>query len=232
VSLKRRDFLLSGAVLSATSLLPDFRSAAFAAAGPPVTTLSSSQAFARLVAGNKRFAAGSSTNLNHLTRLDALSSGQAPWAVILSCSDSRVPPEMIFDQGLGDLFVIRIAGNYAESGGIGSMEYAIDHFHSPILFVMGHSSCGAVHATVDNLKAGSPPVPGNIQDVVSAIRPAAQAVLHAPGDIYANTVEENVRENVARLRAIGPVIGPAVKAGMLEILGGVYDLKTGNVALL
>jgi carbonic anhydrase len=232
MSLKRRDFLFSGAALGAAGLLPAFRFAAIAAAGSPVTTLSTSQALARLVAGNKRFAAGSSTNLDHLTRLDALSSGQAPWAVILSCSDSRVPPEIIFDQGLGDLFVIRIAGTYAESGGIGSMEYAIDHFHSPILLVMGHSSCGAVHATVDNLKAGSPPVPGNIQDVVNAIRPAAQAVLHAPGDIYANTIAQNVRENVARLRAIGPVIGPAVKSGKLEILGGVYDLKSGNVSLL
>jgi carbonic anhydrase len=232
MSLKRRDFLFSGAALGAAGLLPAFRFAAIAAAGSPVSTLSTSQALARLVAGNKRFAAGSSTNLDHLTRLDALSSGQAPWAVILSCSDSRVPPEIIFDQGLGDLFVIRIAGNYAESGGIGSMEYAIDHFHSPILLVMGHSSCGAVHATVDNLKAGSPPVPGNIQDVVNAIRPAAQAVLHAPGDIYANTIAQNVRENVARLRAIGPVIGPAVKSGKLEILGGVYDLKSGNVSLL
>jgi carbonic anhydrase len=232
VSLKRRDLLLSGAALGAASLLPGLRAAAIAAAGPPATTLSPAQALARLVAGNKRFAAGASTGLSHLTRLDALASGQAPYAVVLSCSDSRVPPEIIFDQGLGDLFVVRIAGNYAEPGGIGSMEYAIAHFHSPILMVMGHSSCGAVHATVDNLKAGSPPVPGNIQDVVTAIRPAVQAVLHAPGDIYANAIAENVRENVARLKAVGPVIGPAVKAGKLEILGGVYDLKTGNVALL
>jgi|SRR5579872_736032 len=232
MGLKRRDFMLSGAVLSAASLVPAFRAAAIAAAGPPVTTLSPSQALARLVAGNKRFATGASTDLNHLTRTDALASGQAPWAVILSCSDSRVPPEIIFDQGLGDLFVVRIAGNYAESGGIGSMEYAIAHFHSPVLLVMGHSSCGAVHATVDNLKAGSPPVPGNIQDIVTAIKPAAQAVLREPGDIYANTIAENVRENVARLKSMGPVIGPAVKAGTLEILGGVYTLKTGVVALV
>jgi carbonic anhydrase len=232
VSLKRRDFLLSGAALSAASLLPSLRAAAIAAAGPPATTLSPSQALAQLVAGNKRFTAGASTHLSHLTRLDSLASGQAPWAVILSCSDSRVPPEIIFDQGLGDLFVIRIAGNYAEAGGIGSMEYAIDHFHSPILLVLGHSSCGAVHATVDNLKAGSPPVPGNIQDIVTAIRPAAQAVLHNAGDVYANTIAENVRENVAKLKSVGPIIGPAVKSGKLEILGGVYDFKTGSVALL
>jgi carbonic anhydrase len=232
MSLKRRDFLFSGAALSAAGLLPAFRAAAVAAAGPPATTLSPSQALARLVAGNKRFTAGASTHLSHLTRLDSLASGQAPWAVILSCSDSRVPPEIIFDQGLGDVFVIRIAGNYAESGGIGSMEYAIDHFQSPILLVLGHSSCGAVHATVDNLRAGSPPVPGNIQDIVTAIRPAVQAVLHDPGDIYANAVAENVHENVAHLKSIGPVIGPAVKSGKLEILGGVYDFKTGSVSLL
>lgn len=232
MSLKRSDFLLSGAALGAAGLLPGLRAAAFAAAGPPVTTLTPAQALAKLVAGNKRFAGGSSTMMSHLTRLEALASGQAPWAVVLSCSDSRVPPEIVFDQGLGDLFIVRIAGNYAEPGGIGSMEYAIAHFKSPLLLVLGHSSCGAVKATVDNVKAGSPPVPGNIEDVVKAITPAAQAVLNKPGDVYANATAENVRENVARLKAIGPVIGPAVKAGSLEIVGGVYDIMTGNVALL
>jgi carbonic anhydrase len=133
---------------------------------------------------------------------------------------------------LGDLFIVRIAGNFAEPDGIGSMQYAVAHFNSPLLLVLGHTSCGAVHAAVDNVKAGSPPAPGNIEDIVKAISPAVLAVLHKPGDMYANATAENVRENVARLKSVEVIIKQAVKTGELKVVGGIYDLRTGLVNLL
>lgn len=203
-----------------------------AADAAPKQTLSPKAALEALIAGNRRFVNDTPKYADHRSRRDTLVAGQAPFGIVLSCSDSRVPPEIVFDQGLGDLFVVRVAGNYAASGGIGSIQYSINYFKSAVLMVLGHSSCGAVHATVDNLKAASPPVPGDIQDIVNAIAPAAKAELHKPGDIYTNTTEENVRRNVAKLKNTETIIGPAIKAGKLEVVGGVYDLKTGRVTLL
>ena len=225
----RRTFLTASAAVAAglTIGLPDRTSAK-----GTVNSTSSKDALAALMAGNKRYVSGQTLHVDHTERRDALASGQAPFAIVLSCSDSRVPPEIIFDQSLGDLFVVRLAGNFAQSDGIGSMQYAVAHFKSSILLVLGHSNCGAVHATVDNVKAGSPPVPGNIQDIVTALTPAAKAVLHKPGDVYANATAENVRENIAKLKGIPTIIGDALKAGTLEIAGGIYNLKTGRVDLL
>ncbi len=195
-------------------------------------TRSSKAALDELIAGNRRFVNDIPKYADHLSRRDTLAAGQAPFAIVLSCSDSRVPPEIILDQGLGDMFVVRVAGNYAESGGIGSMQYAVSYFKSAVLLVLGHSSCGAVHATVDNLKAGSPPVPGNIQDVVNAIAPAAESVLHQPGDVYMNATMANVQRTVAKLKNTETIIGAAIKTGNLEVVGCIYDLKTGCINLL
>ncbi|MDQ2681355.1 MAG: carbonic anhydrase [Candidatus Eremiobacteraeota bacterium] len=185
-----------------------------------------------LLAGNQRFVEGHSATRNDPSRREELAGGQQPFAIVLSCSDSRVPPELVFDRGLGDLFVVRVAGNYATSDGIGSIQYAVEHFESPLIFVLGHSSCGAIHATVDNLRAGSPPVPGNIQNIVTAIDPAAKAVLHKPGDVYMNAAEENVRRTVATIHSTHVSIAPAIKAGKLEVIGGIYDLASGRVRVV
>lgn len=233
--LTRRQFVLSSAAATgaaaASGLLLAAPHRAWAAGGP-VNSLSPKAALAELIAGNRRFAGGATTHVDHTERREALASGQAPFAIVLSCSDSRVPPEVIFDQGLGSLFVVRVAGNFADADGIGSMQYAVSSFKSSVLLVLGHTSCGAVHSTVDNLKAGSPPVPGNIADVVNAVRPAAAAVLHKPGDVYANATAENVRQNVAKLRATKTILGTAIADAKLEIAGGIYDLKSGRVTLL
>jgi len=158
--------------------------------------------------------------------------------MVLSCADSRVPPEIIFDQSLGDLFVVRLAGNFAEEDGIGSFQYAVAHFGSAVLVVLGHTSCGAIKATVDNLAAGEPAVPGDISAIVKALMPSAKFVqeMKEPAgvhvDRYAATTAQNVRLNVEKLKNTHVIIGDAVKAGKLAIVGGVYDLKTGKVNLL
>lgn len=224
----RRTFLACAAAGAATLMLPR-RGAAASAAAPAMTP---QEALAALAAGNRRFVKGATLSVDHTERREALAAGQAPFAIVLSCSDSRVPPEIIFDRGLGELFVVRVAGNFADADGIGSMQYAVAHFKSAAILVLGHTACGAVHATVDNVKAHSPKVPGNIQDVVTAIAPAVRAVEGRPGDVYANATAENVRRNVALLKNTKTIIGEAVSAGHLEIAGGIYDLKTGKVAFL
>jgi carbonic anhydrase len=190
------------------------------------------------MAGNRRFLAGAGVHTNHVTRRDALAAGQSPYAMVLCCSDSRVPPEIIFDQSLGDLFVVRLAGNFADEDGIGSLQYSVAHFASPVLLILGHTSCGAIHATVDNLLAGEPPVPGDIGAVVKALMPAAKYAHNMKGpagkhpDLYAVTTEQNVRATVAKLKNTHAIIGEALKAGKLQIAGGIYDVGTGRVNLL
>ena len=227
MNMNRRNFLASSTALAAAAAAGQSVQAA-----PTGVSLTPSQALSKLLAGNARFQKSVSSHTAHVSRVDSLSGGQQPWAIILSCSDSRVPPELIFDSTLGDLFVVRIAGNFADAGGIGSMQYAVEHFASPVLFVLGHSSCGAIKATVDNVKSGSPEVPGNIGDVVRALAPAARAVLHAHGDVYANATAENVRMNMAKISATSSIIKPAIASGKLLVAGGVYDLNTGHVTTL
>ena len=232
----RRFFLSAAAAALATSgiALP----ARSLAAAPAAPALSPDAALQALLAGNQRFLTGASMHTSHLSRRDALAAGQSPFAMVLCCSDSRVPPEIIFDQSLGDLFVVRVAGNFADEDGIGSLQYAVAHFGSSVLLVLGHTSCGAIHATVDNMLAGEPAVPGDIASVVKALMPAARYAHNmkvppgAHGDLYANTTAQNVRANVAKLKSTPVILGEAVKAGKLKVAGGIYDLKTGRVNLL
>ena len=185
-----------------------------------------------LLAGNDRFKRGHSMHEAPSSRLAALSDGQRPWAIILACSDSRVALELVFDATLGDLFVIRIAGNFADTAAIGSIEFAVQQFASPLLLVLGHSGCGAVGATLENVRAGSPALPGNIGDIVRAIEPSARIALKAGGDVYADAVAENVRATVAKLLAVSPIIATAAQTGALQVVGGIYDIKTGTVHML
>ncbi|MGH7728879.1 MAG: carbonic anhydrase [Vulcanimicrobiaceae bacterium] len=189
-------------------------------------------ALEELLGGNARFVAGTPRHTEHTARREALAAGQHPFAIVLCCSDSRVPPELVFDTGLGDLFVVRIAGNYAESGGIGSMEYAVAHFAPSLLMVLGHSKCGAITATVDAVRSGEAHAPGHIADIVAALTPAAKAALAGTGDPYAKAVAGNVRDNVARLESTPPILAPAVGAHQLRVVGGVYDLSSSRVTLL
>lgn len=145
----------------------------------------------------------------------------------MSCSDSRVPPEIIFDQGLGDLFVIRLAGNILDDAALGSLEYAVEHLGVKYIMVLGHERCGAVDAAV---KGGE--IPGHIGSLVEAIQPAVEKVKNLPGDLLDNAVRANVTLVVQQLKSSGPIIEELVKKGALTIAGARYDLDDGEVKIL
>jgi carbonic anhydrase len=156
-----------------------------------------------------------------------LTSGQNPHAQILSCSDSRVPPEIIFDQGLGDLFIMRVAGNVAADTELGSLEYGAEHLHIPLLVVLGHQHCGAVTAAVEG---GEPE--GHIAALINLLRPAVEKGRGLPGDAVENAVQANVELVVRQLRTSNPILAGLVSHGKLRIVGAVYSLDTGKVTWL
>jgi carbonic anhydrase len=157
-----------------------------------------------------------------------LTKSQHPFAIIVSCSDSRVPPEIVFDQGLGDLFVIRVAGNVIDDHSLGSIEYAVDHLAVRLVVVLGHQRCGAVKAAKDTI-ATKTEAPAHIQSLVTAIQPAVEATVH--GDLE-TTVKANVKDVLQALRSSTPVLKPKVDSGELRVLGAYYTLDTGAVSFL
>jgi carbonic anhydrase len=157
-----------------------------------------------------------------------LTNSQHPFAIIVSCSDSRVPPEIVFDQGLGDLFVIRVAGNVIDDHSLGSIEYAVDHLAVRLVVVLGHQRCGAVKAAKDTIAAKTE-APAHIQSLVTAIQPAVEATVH--GDLE-TTVKANVKDVLQALRSSTPVLKPKVDSGELRVLGAYYTLDTGAVSFL
>ncbi len=156
-----------------------------------------------------------------------LVAGQHPFACVLSCADSRVPPEIVFDEGLGDLFVVRVAGNIVDDAVTGSLEYAVEHLGVPLVVVMGHTGCGAVKAA---LAGGEPDT--HIQALVKAILPAVEQASHQPGDRELNTTRANVLLAVHELETAKPILSKLVHEGKIQILGAVYHLDTGAVELL
>jgi len=156
-----------------------------------------------------------------------LVSGQNPHAEILSCADSRVPPELIFDQGLGDLFIVRVAGNVVSDTELGSLEYGAEHLHVPLLVVLGHQHCGAVTAAVE----GGGDV-GHIAALINLLRPAVEKTRGLPGDPVENAVKANVEMVVKQLRTSTPVLAELVSHGKLKVVGAVYSLDTGKVTWL
>lgn len=160
-------------------------------------------------------------------RQQQLASGQNPHAQILSCSDSRVPPELIFDQGLGDLFIVRVAGNVASDTELGSLEYGAEHLHIPLLVVLGHQHCGAVTAAVEGGEAV-----GHISALVNLLRPAVEKSRGLPGDAVENAVKANVEMVVKQLRTSTPILAGLVSQGKLRVVGAVYSLDTGKVTWL
>lgn len=184
----------------------------------------------RLLEGNARFVLGQSRRNSTTDRLAELAANQQPFAITLGCSDSRVPVETIFDQEPGDIFVVRVAGNYAAPDAVGSIEYAVEVLKTPLLLVLGHSSCGAVTAAVDFIRTGRK-APGNIHLLADAIEPAARAVQGAEDWIHA-AVGENVRQTRRKLCESSDLLAKAVNSGRLTMAGAVYDLRSGVVSLL
>ncbi|GEM_PF-12028 len=186
----------------------------------------------RLMEGNARFVAGTTLARGAIAdRRTELTKGQHPFATILTCSDSRVPPELIFDQGLGDVFIVRAAGNVVDRIAIGSIEYGVEHLHTPLLVILGHTSCGAVKATLE--QSGAPH--GNIGAIVKKIVPAVtEARTHAHGEkaVLDEAIRINMKNVYAEILAKSPVIAELVKGKKLTVVLGVYDLKSGGVSLV
>ncbi|WP_165942512.1 carbonic anhydrase [Micromonospora sp. KC721] len=200
-----------------------------AASEPPVTN--PQQAIDRLVQGNARFVSGQMRHPRLGTDYRAqLAKGQHPFAQVLTCADSRVAPEFVFDQGLGDLFVERNAGNIADAVVVGSMQYAVHELKVPLILVLGHQKCGAVTAAVEAVEKNSKPTGTDLDSIITAIRPAVEKVKHSGGDLVDQAVRQHVADMVARLRA-KPVLQPAIKAGALQVIGGRYALDSGKVEI-
>jgi carbonic anhydrase len=161
----------------------------------------------------------------------ALARGQNPFAGILGCADSRVGPEYAFDVGRGDVFVCRVAGNFADVDSIASFEYAVGVLGTPLILVLGHTRCGAVDAAVKAVRDGKD-FSGHIPSLVKALRPAVKAAQDQPGDLLDNAVKQNVMLNVRKLRTVGPILSEAVQRGKLQVAGGIYSLDTGRVRLV
>lgn len=192
-------------------------------------------ALQRLREGNARYVAGlrSVESLGSAKQRDALVSGQDPFAVILGCSDSRVPVEIVFDQGLGDLFVIRVAGNVVAPSQIGSVEFAAEAFGTRMVVVMGHTRCGAVGATLSELRRPSKNQSPNLRSIVDRVRPAVEELVEShEGDedeLYQRAVRANIRASANQLRHGSAVLEPLVASGELLVVGAEYSLETGEV---
>jgi carbonic anhydrase len=192
-------------------------------------TLTPDQALTQLMRGNERFVAGwpDHPNQSARRRREVSEAGQQPYAIILSCADSRVPPEIVFDQGLGDVFVIRVAGNVLDDVILGTIEYAVEHLHTPLVMVLGHDKCGVVTAAVEHTPTNS-----HVQAVVDALQPALLMAEAQEGDRISATIDANIRYAVKNLRAAEPILSEARAAGHIQIVGARYNLDTGEVKVI
>ena len=198
--------------------------------------ISAREALERLRDGNRRFVSGMRRNatLTNQTRRSELAAGQEPFAIILGCSDSRVPAEIVFDQGLGDLFVIRVAGNIVASSQIGSVEFAAERFSTPLVVVLGHSRCGAVLATLEELMRPKENQSRNLRSIVDRVRPSVEALLatelrHDADALVRQAVRANVRLSANHLRQGSEVLEQLIEKEQLVVVGAEYSLETGIV---
>jgi carbonic anhydrase len=234
-NLSRRDFCRLTAAAAFTLSHPNF----FLAAQQPATepkpkSLSPDESLRELLAGNQRFVKGQTVNPRRSPAdFSPLAKAQYPEAVIITCSDSRVSPEILFDVGVGDLFVVRVAGNVVDGSGVtvkGSTEYAIAELNVPLVLVLGHSNCGAVKAAIQHINAKDS-LPGAINGLVELIKPAVTQSKGQAGDPLENAIIQNVKNGVTRLEGLEPILAPRVKEGKVKVVGAVYDLKSGAVTL-
>lgn len=216
--------LLGGLSLASAAVLPTFATAQEA--------ITPDAALERLVQGNARYVAGTAQSADYSANRAARALSQRPIAAILSCSDSRVSPELAFDQGPGELFVVRVAGNFVNDDGLASIEYALKFLETPLIMVLGHSNCGAVDAAIKVVKDGVE-LPGHLSEMIREIKPAAEAALSNPGgDVLATAVAENVRRGVKRLETADPIVADLVRTGRVRVVGAHYELTSGAITLL
>jgi carbonic anhydrase len=198
--------------------------------------ISAREALDRLREGNRRFVSDvrSHDTLTSQTRRAELATGQEPFAIVLGCSDSRVPAEIVFDQGLGDLFVIRVAGNIVASSQVGSVEFAAARFGTPLVVVLGHSQCGAVLATLEELQQPTEQQSRNLRSIVDRVRPSVEALLatelrHDPDALVRQAVRANIRASANHLRHGSADLEQLIQGSRLLVVGAEYSLETGVV---
>jgi carbonic anhydrase len=184
-----------------------------------------------LLAGNKRYVEGKMNLAQFSQSRDSLAGGQSPRAVVVACADSRTPPELIFDQNRGELFVVRVAGNFVNDDGLASIEFAVEVLGANLLVVMGHSRCGAVDATIGYVETGET-LPGHLPLLVDAIKPAVRAAKGESGDLLTNAIAMNARLNAEKLANASPIISKHVASGRVRAVPTVYDLETGRVEVV
>jgi carbonic anhydrase len=233
----RRGFLKAAACAAASLSIANLAIAPQAFAAPPKAppkpenAITPDAALKRLLDGNARYIAGTTQRYDFRHQREALSSGQNPFAAILSCADSRIAPEFCFDTARGDVFVCRVAGNFATEEIIASLEYAVQVLNTPLIMVLGHEACGAIDATIKSIKDGTT-LPGHLPSLVHALTPAVNAVQGQPGDLLANAIKNNVAINVDKIKTSTPILQSFVNNDKLHVVGGVYQLNTGKVALI
>ncbi len=229
--LSRRAAFAGLACLACATSLPFGRPARAADAHAPTPGMSPDQALARLLEGNRRFVADNPLQpvLGNARRHE-LASGQQPFATVIGCADSRVPPEALFGVGLGEIFTARVAGNTIPAAALGSVAYSVDHLGSALIMVLGHERCGAVAAAVDVVTKGTE-LPDVLKPMVAPILGSVRAVQGQPGDLLDNAVRENARIGARRLRR-HPAFASKVQHGQLKIVAARYDLDDGKVELL
>jgi carbonic anhydrase len=228
----RRQFLTlaTGTAAALALALPAF--AANDAPPPkPQNVMSPDAALDRLMKGNARYIEGVSKRHDFTHEREPLASGQNPFAGVLSCADSRIAPEYCFDVARGDIFVCRVAGNFANDDIVASFEYSVAVLKAPLILVLGHDACGAIDATIKSLKDGTT-LPGHLPALVAALTPAVKAVKDEPGDTLAYAIKHNVALTMEKLKSASSILGDAVDSKKLKITGGVYKLTTGKVELL
>ena len=197
----------------------------------PQNVLSPDAALERLREGNARYVRGLALRHDFRHEREALAGGQNPYAAILSCADSRIAPEYAFDSGRGDLFVCRVAGNFASDEMIASLEYSVAVLNAPLILVLGHESCGAVDAAIKSLKDNTT-LPGQLPSLVAGVGPAVKAVLQQGGDTLGSATRQNVIDTVSKLLTAGPILSAAVEQKKLKVVGGIYRLKDGRVDMV
>ena len=198
----------------------------------PENVLTPEDALTRLIQGNRRYVKGLETPDSFTTVSKALATGQNPYACVLGCSDSRVSPELAFDENQGDLFITRVAGNFVTPEILASLEYGTAVLNAQLIMVLGHTSCGAIKAAIKAIEKDED-FPGHIQSLTSALSPAVEgAIKKSPEDLADAATRENIRLNVVKLRTAPPILSKRVRDGQLKVVGGLYEIKTGHVELI
>lgn len=227
-SLPRRNFLKLAGGAALGLAIPGGLSAA-PPPPRPQNAISPEAALERLIKGNGRYVSGDMKSHDFIAERPALVAGQNPFAGILSCADSRIAPEYTFDTGRGDLFVCRVAGNFANADTIASFEFGVAVLGVPLIVVLGHESCGAIDSTIKAVTQGVD-FPGHIPSLVKALKPAVKAAQQqSPANLLTAATKQNVLLTVEKLKSASPILDKAIEQNRLRIVGGVYNLATGHI---